>query len=843
MSFKEAVDERKLSEKSVHRDQSAKSHNTKRHSTGASTPTNRKRGASAAAKSTTRTSPRRSARLRNGAIPRDLHPFLGKGALSDVEALGKTLREWHVQDELSAELHVLHGVRRMKRDSPLDRLEKAERKLSEGRAQKRQATAVGAETSASTSQSQTRSRSGRLAALRSTATATDDEAESTYDSTYEEDRSAEDDLRFRPAFSEQTMLLAQQNHDAAGDEEDSDYDGGGGGDDDGDDNHDDEDEDMTGSHTQSSIGLEDGDFEVMMGYATPSDDEMDYYLDMDLDETEQDYMPSFFFGRQLERADLLLGSEEGPVGDPQLRGRAKSVVYDVGRFSYENSWGPFKPFRDSRDRPANPIGPFAIDDEHDSDDSGDHHDDPIVYEEASSEEDDDNASAQPPQAGATIQLPNGNYAGVAPGFEVSDGYLHIPGEPSVPTDLLAGIISGQTPVNGLDNQAASDGPMTDHALADHTDAANLDDDDDGDMSAELSPESNDFSDDSALDDFYAQRDDIFARRVAWVGAYAGSKVRETVLNMQKARGEDRSKARTSDRRPWKAQREVDWILLESIMIVAHCNIIRGIRSEGWGQGFILPPGARGNAAHSIDQLMAPQTSDYLARLKHLLPPSGWSHSRGSADMSTHRDWAKVESSVWVGTYFFCDYPIFLKYNTQLATSPPYGHFRGDGDVLMHHREAIGDCLALRLELLTPEEEAEHKKLEGATGNSIDVMGEDDPQFPTLRFKGATYTYTSETAEPVPRGRTHGFVRPVYASEEESAHRPYLKRRDPTTGRCLPEVVALHWNIVHAYDGQDRWSLTGVQPGSPGTRAPIYGAWSDVEDARGSPVGPFVYFTV
>lgn len=127
--------------------------------------------------------------------------------------------------------------------------------------------------------------------------------------------------------------------------------------------------------------------------------------------------------------------------------------------------------------------------------------------------------------------------------------------------------------------------------------------------------------------------------------------------------------------------------------------------------------------------------------------------------------------------------------------------------LIRNFEAVGDCLQLRLELLPHSDEDQ------------DTDGGEHPLYPTLRFRGRTHTFTS-TGSLNPRGDVHGRVRPVMEN-----------------GR----IAGIHWSIVHAYDGEDRWQLEGVQPGPPGTRAPIYGIWTDCTHEHNSPNGPWVYW--
>lgn len=157
--------------------------------------------------------------------------------------------------------------------------------------------------------------------------------------------------------------------------------------------------------------------------------------------------------------------------------------------------------------------------------------------------------------------------------------------------------------------------------------------------------------------------------------------------------------------------------------------------------------------------------------------------------------------------------------------------------LKHEREAVGDCLQLRMELLpiaeqrptTSRDEALHE-LEGPTS----------AKYPPLRFRGTTVTYLEE-GPPTMRGQVHGMVSPVFAPQDEDY---YNAKKGPDSGDRERAIVGLHWQLTHAYEGEDRWSLSGIQPGPPGSRAPIYGIWgsSDRTDNL-SPCGPFTYMKV
>lgn len=54
-----------------------------------------------------------------------------------------------------------------------------------------------------------------------------------------------------------------------------------------------------------------------------------------------------------------------------------------------------------------------------------------------------------------------------------------------------------------------------------------------------------------------------------------------------------------------------------------------------------------------------------------------------------------------------------------------------------------------------------------------------------------------------------------------------------------------WTALTVFDvPASRWSLSGIQPGPPGSKAPIYGIWGSSQRSDDlSPCGPFTYFLV
>lgn len=56
---------------------------------------------------------------------------------------------------------------------------------------------------------------------------------------------------------------------------------------------------------------------------------------------------------------------------------------------------------------------------------------------------------------------------------------------------------------------------------------------------------------------------------------------------------------------------------------------------------------------------------------------------------------------------------------------------------------------------------------------------------------------------------------------------------------LPSCLLGNADQRNRYNGEDQWSLEGVQPGGIRSGA-IYGTWSPCTHEPGGPVGPFVY---
>lgn len=392
------------------------------------------------------------------------------------------------------------------------------------------------------------------------------------------------------------------------------------------------------------------------------------YLSADEDDDgDEELTPGLDFetADSIEESNVFLGHPQGPGGDATLRREARGVVYDAGRYGYENAWGPFKPFRTQPAEMRNGRrGPFAglnlmqlglgagAHDEDDDSSDGD------IEEVVDMETLDAQAAA--------------------------DGVTWQPGQDE--EDDLAATTQAPALTNGTAAIAGSPLATTDEDDEDFS--GSEDEEDDSDAA---------FSDDGLLPPFGGLGPHNFARMVAHVGAYSGSKVRNRLQDER-----EKLKAQQLQHPALPARTRVDWVLAESIMLVVHANLHYAIHRCGWGSGFMLPRGARGDGGGTSDgtngrALVMPEIRGPLDACCHkrnrrlLYPHAGWGMSRGEEqpkdkvngmteedsgeqeegeekqaarnDTPAVHDWANVESATWMGTYFFLDVSV-----AQLSTS-------------------------------------------------------------------------------------------------------------------------------------------------------------------------------
>ncbi|CAO1637758.1 unnamed protein product [Parajaminaea phylloscopi] len=627
------------------------------------------------------------------------------------------------------------------------------------------------------------------------------------------------------------------------------------------------------------------------------------------------------------RSRLQLGSCEGNKGDLRLRVKARAIVYDAGRFSRENAFGPLKAFRSctpTQRAQRSGLQPFfdrESDREIDNSDSGSSADSDTEVAAAANTHGQTVSSQEAQSSDGAMEADDANADVTADGAntdaEDADSDIHhvLPSEgPGVSVNIDPAAPTPPPPV--FATTTAEEGPASD-ADPDHLEAGS-------DTSS-----GPDWSEDDWSDEWreHVQGPRGLTRMVAELTAYTGIHVRNAVDAARRGEEAQRAQARKhgGPRRPeinatkssarapvqWRRAPAVDWITVESIMIVMDSNVRDGIEAGSWGSGIYFPVGARGDSPGDS------QTGAAARQMRLTLPRCGWHLSRGqeeakerpvsegavagtqseqgrSDDLAsgTLRDWANVEGATWAGTYAFLDYPLLLRYNSALAHRicqdrlPPTSEARGghssalyesaassssDPSDLVQELEVLGDTLSLRLTLKDTHRQTARDE-EGE--KEAEAFGPSDPEFPTLRFEGQTVVHVNvrewiearrqqqramdaqggapqgQATHPppsyrrlfpptVPRGRAHGFVRPIY-SDDPSLQR---ERFHEPTKTYLPAIAGIYWRIVHNSEGADRWSLSGVQAGPPGTRAPIYGTWTDATHQMGSPLGPFAYYQI
>nr|CDI54793.1 conserved hypothetical protein [Melanopsichium pennsylvanicum 4] len=365
--------------------------------------------------------------------------------------------------------------------------------------------------------------------------------------------------------------------------------------------------------------------------------------------------------------------------------------------------------------------------------------------------------------------------------------------------------------------------------------------------------------------------------LAGASGYRGCHAKEEIMHLvkqcdvkRKTDCEDKKQSQSESelQRISLCRKSIHWELVEAIMVIMYANLKEAIWLENWGVGIRIPK--------VFDVETGVLIKDPMDKREFLEFPTGWNSSLpnplpkklgfevdageesskanhpktlSSSDSKDEKpyDWARCES-FWAGTYAFLDYSHFVDFNVRLARrrrealarAKNYGDSkkasgsRNETETvqstpkpsLVGQEEAVGDCLQLRLELLPKSQQPAYK---------IDDEGqEDDEDYPTLFFNGTTVTYWGNEA-PMPRGGVHGKVRPVYAREDDIDE---MLTKGP---RGKKKVEGLHWSLTHVYEGEDRWQLEGIQPGPPGTKAPIFGIWTDALHEAESPNGPFVYW--
>ncbi|CDR99701.1 hypothetical protein [Sporisorium scitamineum] len=358
-----------------------------------------------------------------------------------------------------------------------------------------------------------------------------------------------------------------------------------------------------------------------------------------------------------------------------------------------------------------------------------------------------------------------------------------------------------------------------------------------------------------------------AAAVGYRGCRADDEIKHLLEQHEDGTDDKAADDKDKEQRVSLRQKAIHWELVEAIMVVMYANLKEAIWLENWGVGIKIPKiyDQAGILVHDpmekreflefptgwISSLPNPLPSKlYVNEVsgddQPLSPPKiNGAEQVAQGDEKPH-DWARCES-FWGGSYSFLDFTHFVDFNVRLARqrrqaladakaqststngkAPTQNTLtvQGPRPNLVGQEEAVGDCLQLRLELLPKSQQLAY---------DADEEGqEDDPDYPTLFFRGTTVTYWGNEA-PMPRGGVHGKVRPVYAREEDVDE---IMSKGP---RGKKKIEGLHWSLTHVHDGEDRWQLEGIQPGPPGTRAPIFGIWTDALHEEESPNGPFVYW--
>lgn len=421
----------------------------------------------------------------------------------------------------------------------------------------------------------------------------------------------------------------------------------------------------------------------------------------------------------------------------------------------------------------------------------------------------------------------------------------------------------------------------------NVDEEDVEDDEDDDADDDYDEDADDWDDPGDEDDDnFGPFFDMF-RPLAGAEGYRGCRADDEIKHLVEQRNAERGKDESTSQGPVSLRtKAIHWELVEAIMVVMYANLKEAIWLENWGVGIRIPKvfdhsgilvrdpmevrefldfptGWTSSLAYPISSKINTQdATDEASVIKEV--PASASLSGAIAPRVTKsvcetsqdpnakpHDWARCES-FWAGTYAFLDYSHFVDFNVRMArrrrealaraesAAQGNGNQAGKGKVngnnaylgntpkpsLLGQEEAVGDCLQLRLELLPRSQQPAH--------NANEEGQEDDADYPTLYFRGTTVTYWGNEA-PMPRGGVHGKVRPVYARDEDVDD---ILSKGP---RGKKMIEGLHWSLTHVYEGEDRWQLEGIQPGPPGTRAPIFGIWTDAVHEEESPNGPFVYW--
>ena len=264
--------------------------------------------------------------------------------------------------------------------------------------------------------------------------------------------------------------------------------------------------------------------------------------------------------------------------------------------------------------------------------------------------------------------------------------------------------------------------------------------------------------------------------------------------------------------PWEVQ--VDWILVEAIMVVLYCNF--AIQRTRIGNPHFKLPLEPGETQREYEARTATAT----------MLPSGWHHSRGCADIwnGVKEDWAGVEG-IWTGTvstrapfplefqidqiflplrdlqYCYVGFADFIGYNAKLARWRRIPTNLGTPEIisdalrvrprLVGVGEVADDFLQLRLDLLKSGETLPAAGLGdyNPAKEFADILAEScmwSPKFRPLAFAGTTLTYPPDGSTPTMRADAYGFAVPIYS--------PEIYERGGTLLDDPSNIIAIRWRM-------------------------------------------------
>lgn len=559
-----------------------------------------------------------------------------------------------------------------------------------------------------------------------------------------------------------------------------------------------------------------------------------------------------------------LGSALGLHGDNLLRGAAREIVYDNARYGPETSYGPLRPWRE---RCLALDGRRFVDRRREREAEEERQEQQSANSGALVERDDAlveiTSSVVPSEEGANSEISVDDGSSEAESDDEDDPLGILSGFGLTAEELVAQLANA----SNVDDDDESDSEY--HSQSDSENSAS--DNSEAEFFFEIR-ETAIAASQGLLSYVEAQRLKNAMLHHGFVTGSKGwtrptaMMTKPSVNNGAQESVSVSTLPNTSTRDVWRMEKRVDWVTVEAIMVVMYCNIRHAALHHGWGTGFVLPQcDWNGKSLMGRDPLTkrlvmrdgaaSDCSGTLMLRWYYLLsPPCGWGHSAGdlafvplashtttqvssddepknkqngtkdeeSKDDAKPFDWAGVEST-WIGTYAFLDWTRWAAFNARDPISRGVNEESGATNTdplkpkpvpiappsLKREREAVGDCLQLRMELLPEHEQRkpfdEHDRLL----EELEKGEDDDPRFPRLRFKGTTITFDGGI-DPTPRGQVYGSCRPIYATADEEFYRESIVKgeggvRDNGLGnesRKPRSIVAIHWDLIHRYEGEE-----------------------------------------